>query len=97
MIIYSVHIQLEPHIEQDWLAWMQTVHIPEVIQHKGFIKYQIIKIENPELCQYRIDYHIENMELYNEYQQKYAPELQKKHTERYQGKFTAHRTVGSVI
>jgi len=97
MIIYSVYIQLEPQIEQDWLTWMQTVHIPEVMAHEGFREYQIIKIENPDLCQYRIDYYIESMDFFVEYQQKYAPELQKKHTERYQGKFTAHRTVGSVI
>lgn len=96
MIIYSVHIQIQADIEQDWLTWMRNIHIPEVMSHKGFIQYQIIKIENPER-QYRIDYYIENKELYTEYQQKYAPELQKKHTERYQGKFTAHRTIGFIL
>lgn len=97
MVVYSVHIQLEPHIEKEWLQWMQNIHIPEVMRHKGFLNYQIIKIENLELCQYRIDYYIENMELYTDYQEKYAPELQKKHTERYEGNFKAHRTVGKVL
>jgi hypothetical protein len=97
MIIYSVHIELETQIEKDWLEWMQTVHIPEVMSHKGFLKYQIIKLENPDLCQYRIDYYIENMSFYTNYQEKHAPILQKEHTERYKGKFTAHRTVGIIL
>lgn len=97
MIIYSVHIQIQPDIEQDWLSWMREVHIPEVIQHKGFINYQMIKMQNTQTCEYRIDYYIQSLQDYTEYQQKYAPELQKKHTERYQGKFTAHRTIGFVL
>lgn len=95
MVIYSVHIQIEPSIEQDWFTWMREVHIPEVMAHKGFKQYQIIKLY--EGCAYRIDYYIEDITLYQEYQEKYAPELQKKHTERYQGKFTAHRTVGLIL
>lgn len=97
MVVYSVYIHLDNQVQKDWLEWMQTVHIPEVMQHKGFLKYQIIKLENPDISHYRIDYYIENMELFIEYQQKYAPDLQKKHSERYAGKFTAYRTVGTLL
>lgn len=97
MIVYSVYIQIDPQIEQEWLSWMQDIHIPEVMSHKGFTQYHIVRIENPEYSQYRIDYYIESMELYIEYQEKHAPELQKKHTERYQGKFSAQRSVGFIL
>ena len=38
MLIYNVTINIEESVEKEWLAWMQQVHIPEVIATGKFVK-----------------------------------------------------------
>ena len=46
---------------------------------------------------YAIQYTCENIDKLNEYQEKYAPNLQEKHTNRYRGKFGAFRTLLEIV
>jgi hypothetical protein len=46
---------------------------------------------------YAIQYTCENMDKLNEYQEKYAPKIQEKHTSRYKGKFGAFRTLLEIV
>ena len=44
MFIYNVTLNLEPSIVEEWLEWMTTVHIPEVLATGYFQSYQLFKI-----------------------------------------------------
>ena len=46
---------------------------------------------------YAIQYTCENIDKLNEYQEKHAPKLQEKHTNRYRGKFGAFRTLLEIV
>ena len=41
MIIYNVTVSVEEDFTNDWLHWMKTEHIPEVMDCGVFIKAQI--------------------------------------------------------
>ena len=41
MIIYNVTVSVEESIKTDWLDWMKTEHIPEVMATGVFAKAQI--------------------------------------------------------
>src|SRR4051812_17233212 len=43
MIIYSVTITLQASIESDWVEWMKSVHIPEVLRTGCFSDCRIYK------------------------------------------------------
>ena len=44
MIIYNVTVSVEESIKADWLNWMKTEHIPEVMACGVFTKAQINKM-----------------------------------------------------
>lgn len=99
MILYNVTVNIDPQIQQDWLNWMRSEHIPEVLGTGCFkdAKLSRINAEEEGGFTYSIMYFAESKEVYETYQRDFAPEMQRKHTERYSGKFAAFRTVLDVI
>ena len=101
MIIYNVTINIEEEIHADWIAWMKEVHIPEVMSTGHFIENKICKVistqEDETGNTYAIQYTCNSINDLDEYQEKHAPKLQKKHMDRYEGKFVAFRTLLEVV
>ena len=99
MIIYNVTVSVEEVIKEDWLIWMQDVHIPEVMATGIFSKSQInrVIVQGDSDNTFAIAYTCENMKDLHQYQVKFAPDLQKKHSDRYGAKAVAFRTLMEVI
>lgn len=100
MILYNVTVKIEKDIQEDWLHWMITEHIPDVMATEFFKENKIMRLLEPadeEGFTYAIQYYCENMELLKQYQQKCAPQLQAKHKERYDGKYFSFRTVMELL
>ena len=98
MIIYSVTVNINKSVEDDWLRWMKEKHIPDVMNTGCFVSYRITRLLSPESYDpdsttYNIQYTLESLGKLREYQHLYAPPLQKEHEERYAGKFHAFRTI----
>lgn len=99
MILYNVTVSIDPEIELDWLGWMKTKHIPDVMATKCFIESRISRVHGEEQggLTYAISYVSPSKEKYDEYQSDFAAELQKEHTERYSGRFAAFRTLLTIV
>lgn len=99
MVLYNVTVSIDPEVALEWLAWMRSTHIPDVMRTGCFIESRISRVHGEEEGgqTYAITYLAENQEKLDHYQQHYAPALQQDHTSRYQGKFAAFRTFLSVI
>jgi len=99
MIIYSVTINIDDDVQQDWLRWMKEVHIPDVMSTGLFVENRLLKLLNvdDEGTTYSIQYMLKNMEDYERYRQEHAPRLQAEHTQRYRDKFVAFRTLLEVV
>lgn len=97
MLIYNVTINIEESVHQDWLQWMKTVHIPDVMNTGCFESNKICKVLNTQPDEigytYAVQYFCVNSEMLANYQNKFAPKLQKEHLARYDGKFVAFRTL----
>jgi hypothetical protein len=79
---------------------MKNEHIPEVLATGKFIDNKILKIReeyNPDGVTYGIQYTCENIDIFNDYEQNYAPALRRKTEERFGGKFGAFRTLLEVV
>jgi hypothetical protein len=100
MIIYNVTINIDDSVHDEWLQWMREVHIPEVLQTNLFVENRILKVlgeEDMEGVTYSIQYTCKSMDDYEKYKNIHAPELQRKHTERYKDKFVSFRTLLEII
>jgi hypothetical protein len=99
MILYNVTVSIDPHIAEDWLAWMRTNHIPDVMATGCFIESRISRVHGEEEggMTYAVMYLSPSQDKMDEYQKIHAPLLQKDHAARYQGKFAAFRTTHSLI
>jgi hypothetical protein len=99
MILYNVTVSIDPEIAEEWLKWMRTTHIPDVMSTNCFLESRISKIHGEEEggITYSIMYLCPNQQLMDIYQEKHAPILQKDHSERYTGRFAAFRTFLTVI
>ena len=99
MILYNVTVKILNEVKDDWLNWMKTVHLPDVMNTGLFIENKICRIieEDPDGTTYAIQYFCKDMDTFLKYQAEHAKELQKEHTQRYDGKYVAFRTLMEVI
>ena len=101
MILYNVTVTIEDDVHEEWLSWMKEIHIPDVMATGFFVENKLMRIMTEDYdgggFTYAIQYFCDSINDYNIYQEKFAPELQVKHTEKYKGKFVAHRTIMKVI
>lgn len=95
MLLYNVTIIIEDAVAEEWLQWMQEVHIPEVMATGKFISNHLLKVlDSPnEGVTYCAQYVAENLEEYEEYQANYAPALQADLQRKFENKFVAFRTL----
>lgn len=103
MYIYNVTIKVDPAVEQDWLAWMREIHIPEVMGTRLFDEYKMLELsyspfqDESQGNTFIVQYFFDDMDNYHQYQERYAPALQQKHLSRYGDKVLAFRTVLKYI
>lgn len=99
MVLYNVTVSIEADIEAEWLDWMKTVHIPDVLKKGPFIRCVFSKIQGMEAQEtsYSLLYFCESQAQLTVYLENQAPLLQEAHTLRFKDKFVAFRTVLQVI
>ena len=99
MIIYNVTVSVEESVQNEWLNWMKTEHIPEVMACGVFTKAQInrVIVQTDSDSTFAITYTCSSMKELHQYQIKFAPELQKKHDKNFKEKAIAFRTLMEVI
>lgn len=100
MILYNITINVSPDIEQDFISWMKTIHIPEVLETGIFHEHKFFRLihdTDDGSTNYCIQYFTENLKMMMEYESKYAASLQAKTQERYKDKAIAFRSLLETI
>lgn len=100
MIIYNVTVSIDPAVHEEWLEWMLSKHIPDVMGTGCFLENKVLRLQqNPENdgFTYAFQYTLASMEDLERYQTNFAPQLQAEHTQRYKDKFVAFRTILEVV
>ncbi|MFN3917355.1 MAG: DUF4286 family protein [Flavobacteriales bacterium] len=98
MILYNVTINLDENIHQEWLEWMKTKHIPDVMNTGCFIESKIYRIHSDdEGVTFAVQYLCEDMNRYEKYRDYFAQPLQQEHIDKFQGKFAAFRTILEIV
>lgn len=99
MYLYNVTLILEDAAVEEWLQWMQDIHIPEVMATGLFVSNRLLKVvDSPnEGVTYCAQYVAETLEQYNKYQEEFAPALQAELNERYKNRFVAYRSLMEFV
>jgi hypothetical protein len=99
MYLYNITLIVDETAEQEWLEWMQDVHIPLVMATGKFLSNKLLKVvDSPnEGVTYCAQYLSETMAEYDEYQAVYAPALQQELNDRFKDRFVAFRTLMEYV
>ena len=99
MILYNVTVSIDVSIEEEWLDWMRKKHIPDVMATGCFVESRISRVHGEEQggYTYAIGYICPSQDTFDQYEKVHAPLLQADHSNRYEGRFAAFRTMLTVL
>lgn len=96
MILYNVTVGIDKEIELEWVEWMKSDHIPEVLKTGIFVHHKFYKVlshDDEGTVSYCVQYFTPSIEQFNLYIKDHAPGLIEQHRSRFNGKHVAFRTL----
>ena len=99
MILYNVTINVDLSVHDQWLKWMQTKHINDVLATGKFTSARMVKVlvEEQGSVTYSIQYTTESKEKLERYYQEDAPRLRQEGLALFADKMLAFRTELQVM
>jgi len=100
MIVYNVTTKVSQAIAADWLSWLKTEHIPDLVQTGCFthaVILHLVEADDEEGVTYAVQYYAESQALYNRYMEKYAADLRKKALEKWGDRVISFRTLMHLV
>lgn len=100
MIIYNVTTNIHESVHDQWLHWMQTKHIPEILATKKFFSARIIKVlieEEMGGITYSVQYNTDSKLTLQKYYDDDAPSFREEAQALFGDKMLAFRTELEVI
>ena len=99
MIIYNVTTNIHESVHDQWMKWMQTKHINDVLATGKFTSARMVKVlvEEEGSVTYSIQYTTESKEKLERYYQEDAPRLRQEGLALFADKMLAFRTELQVM
>lgn len=100
MFSYNVSVQLDGEVAEEWLRWMRSEHVPEVMATGCFFDYRIFRMIDTDESQgptYVVQYYCHTKQDYLHYLEKYAPRLRQKAVEKFKDRFVAYRSLMELV
>lgn len=96
MFLYNVTVGIEPSVEKEWLQWMKTEHMLDVL-NTGMFKtakiYKVLHESEDGTISYSTQYFAESLDHVEKYLEQFAPALREEANKRFAGKHIAFRTL----
>ena len=100
MIVYNVTTKVDHAIANDWLIWLQEIHIPEIISTGCFSHapiFQLLETDEAGGLTYTVQYHTESMSLYNTYIHEHSRVMRQKALDKWGSDCTAFHSIMQVV
>ena len=100
MIIYNVTINIDEGIQEAWLLWMRTVHIPDMLATGKFTEAKMSRVlvdEEMGGITYSVQYTASNKNLLQRYYEEDANRLRQEAYDKFGQHFVAFRTELEVL
>lgn len=96
MLLYNVTVGIDKSAEHEWLQWMKTEHMLDVLNTGMFTQAKIYKVlhENDEgTVSYSVQYFAETLTHIEKYLDQFAPALREEANKRFEGRQVTFRTL----
>jgi hypothetical protein len=96
VITYQVEVVVPNELVEEWLGYMTSEHINDVLRTGYFTSARLTRVVNSELPDstvFRVIYTLGNLEQLEQYQRNNAPALQAHHTSLFSSSVRATRSV----
>lgn len=100
MILYNVTINIDNACHDEWLDWMKSKHVPDLMATGFFVNNRILRLLNEEDnggTTYAFQYFLQSREDLHNYEKTYGTILQAAHQQRYRDKYVSFQTVLEVV
>lgn len=100
MIIYNVTVNIHESVHDQWLTWMQTKHITDVLATGKFTSARLVKVlieEEMGGTTYSVQYTTDSKATLEKYYQENAPKLREEGLQLFGDKMLAFRTELELI
>ncbi|MEO6490722.1 MAG: DUF4286 family protein [Ferruginibacter sp.] len=100
MILYNITIKIDPSILDEWLTWIKSEHIPQVMDTGCFIRFtmfKLLEVDEADGTTFAIQYFAENKSDYDHYIENHAGTMRHQTIEKWGNKFIAFRSVMEVV
>lgn len=99
MVLYNVTVIIEETINAEWLNWMNTQFIPEAMASNLIVSKRLLKVvDSPnEGITYCLQFIIDDMSAFQNFQQDHFPQLMAKHSSRFNNRFVSFNTLMEFI
>jgi len=98
-VIYNVTVNVSEQRVDEWLQWMSTDHIPQVLTSGLFLSATLVRVLGYEQGgkTFAVQYHCESMQNFERYENEYAPDLRARSAELFGEDAHAFRTVLEIV
>jgi len=96
MILYNVTVNIDIEVEQEWIEWMKSTHIPDVMATGLFTENKFFRLLHEVEeggVNYSVQYFAEDMDKIQAYQANHAAALQAEVKKKYDGRYAVFRSL----
>jgi Domain of unknown function (DUF4286) len=96
MYLYNVTVGVDKNAEKEWVQWMKTEHMLDVLNTGMFVQAKIYKVLHQgeeDTVSYSVQYFAETIGHVEQYLEKFAPALREEVNKRFEGRQVAFRTL----
>lgn len=97
MVTYIVHLSVRHEIYDEYVGWLKSEHIPEMLNCPGFVEAELLLRKGGSLeassRDVKVLYSLEDEGTMKTYMSEYAMKLREKGLEKFPGMFSASREV----
>jgi hypothetical protein len=96
MYLFNETVGIDQHVEAEWLDWMKSVHIPDVMMSgmfTGYKMYRILHVGEEGTVSYSVQYFSGSIEEVKRYLDEFAPPLVERLRARFKDQHVVFRTL----
>ena len=97
MVTYEVQIKIRYQLYDEYVAWLQSEHIPEMLALPGFMEAELCTRKGGAMeassKDVQITYKLQNEDALRTYMSEHAMRLREKGLEKFSGQYSAQREV----
>jgi Domain of unknown function (DUF4286) len=100
MLLFNETITIDLSVHEDWLHWMRDTHIADIMATGLFVSYRLSRLlghEHDDSEIYSLQLLVKHTAHLRQFNDQFAPELEKRLKSRFGGKYALFRTVMQVL